>query len=413
MTDEDVSSKEELGLVNLAMENDYMPKSDDITRLDKINALEIFGARFILFHGQDVKQFQNGIRLWRRALTLRMMDTDDDPPIYKTPLKSKSGQLSEWSTLVDLQRIELEPSHCKIQALLVLLRFYSSISWSALRHHFIGKFLGFVVKEDLKSEILDVTWSTLKAIQLLERPYERSVLEFVFEIGRVLFFKFDWLPKDDPILNSENLSKFVELLLMTDPFHMIDPRFETPVIDTQQMNLLVSMFLVLSHHPELITNETRLTLIQLLHRDARDPSGLNLLLTACRYVPEEQGSALPTIRFLVKLGANLNAANNVGDGVLHLLAQEPGSETRDATARLLLELGAHLDMVNNARMTPADLWFQKNTPEKRDVAHLPDWLKEGVPKLMCLSSRVIRRLQMPYDDEAILPASLIPFVTLH
>jgi len=64
-------------------------------------------------------------------------------------------------------------------------------------------------------------------------------------------------------------------------------------------------------------------------------------------------------------------------------------------------------------MTAADLWFQKNTPGKRDVTDLPDWLQEGVPKLMCLSARVIRRHKITYDDGAILPAVLIPFVSLH
>jgi len=70
-------------------------------------------------------------------------------------------------------------------------------------------------------------------------------------------------------------------------------------------------------------------------------------------------------------------------------------------------------MTNKEGMTAADLWFQKNTPGKKDVTDLPDWLHEGVPNLKCLSSRVIRRLKLPYDDGAILPAVLIPFVSLH
>ncbi len=68
-----------------------------------------------------------------------------------------------------------------------------------------------------------------------------------------------------------------------------------------------------------------------------------------------------------------------------------------------------------SRNTDGDLYATPFSLQigKKDVANLPDWLQEGVPKLMCLSSRVIRRHKLPYDDGAIIPAELIPFVSLH
>ena len=112
----------------------------------------------------------------------------------------------------------------------------------------------------------------------------------------------------------------------------------------------------------------------------------------------------------------MNAVTTVGNSPLHILAVVRGDvESKDRTARLLLGSGAHLDMVNKDGMTAADLWLKKNNEEGRNVGwrDLPDWLREGVPKLMCLSSRVIRRHKLPYDDGAIIPAVLIPFVSLH
>ena len=62
-----------------------------------------------------------------------------------------------------------------------------------------------------------------------------------------------------------------------------------------------------------------------------------------------------------------------------------------------------------------DLWLNDIDEDGQnvDVADLPDWLQEGVPNLKCLCSRVIRRYRLPYDDGAILPVRLIPFVSLH
>ncbi len=47
-----------------------------------------------------------------------------------------------------------------------------------------------------------------------------------------------------------------------------------------------------------------------------------------------------------------------------------------------------------------------NTKKKQDI---PDWLKEGVPKLVCLCARVIRRHQVPYKENNVLPAVSLSF----
>ncbi len=253
---------------------------------------------------------------------------------------------------------------------------------------------------------MDLCWTTLDTFLRSQRPHEKFLIRKVKDIELLVIELFQHLPKVNVNLNSKNLEKFVELLLMADlPYSISNPN-----LNLGNLNNLINMVEILSTHPELITEEIRLSLVQLISRDGRTPKGFNLLHTACQYI---QPTFLSSVRFLVNpLGAEPNARviNNRGYGVLHLLAVMPESEARDAAARFLLENGAHLDMADNFGRTAADYWLKENNQERH---RLPDWLQEGVPKLKCLTSRVIRRHRVPYKDEAILPVVLIPFVSLH
>jgi len=77
-------------------------------------------------------------------------------------------------------------------------------------------------------------------------------------------------------------------------------------------------------------------------------------------------------------------------------------------AHSLLAYGAHLDRVNNQRETAAQVWTEGG------VLALPEWLREpgAVPKLQCLSARVVRSENVEYD-ELTLPAVLCTFAELH
>jgi len=93
---------------------EYFLGKEDIPRIDKIDALEMAGA-VILGNEHNPEKLPLGFMYWRRALALRLMDTAEDcRPIYKTPTRSKSGQLSEWSTLEELDQIEKERSSIRL-----------------------------------------------------------------------------------------------------------------------------------------------------------------------------------------------------------------------------------------------------------------------------------------------------------
>lgn len=217
---------------------------------------------------------------------------------------------------------------------------------------------------------------------------------------------------------------------------MMDPWFLTNRNSEEDQEVLVAglyhleslhmIIKIIESQQDEPTEEIRLRLVQLIHRDYRDQFGRNVLHLVCLKVDSEFAS---TVRFLVKHGANLNArTNTTGYGVFHMLASlygRYGNDERDAAACLLLNLGAHLDMVDKKGETAADLWLYLRKPfinlwmdendqenVNLDWRDLPKWLQEPVRQLKCLCARFILKNKLPFK-ETNLPAVLIPFVELH
>jgi len=372
-------------------------ESDDIPREDKIDALEMAGAVLLDKEDKTEEDVALAFQYWRQALTLRSLMDTEDRPMYKAPLKSKNGSLSEWSTEDDLLRIELDPSQHEMQSLLVRLRICSSFGWMAFYKH-VHPSMQMLISMGLNgerpiSQILNFSWILFDTLLRTERPHESDLDSTLCKTVFWLVIIFKNLLRDDPNFNSENLQKILEIMLMTHPSY-----FEPLYVLVQK----------LSKYPEILTEDARLLFIQLVHRDSRDLFGRNLLLRACASFDSDTSS---TIRLLVNFGADVNSRDYDGNGVLHYLALQSNGEIRDTTARLLLELGAHLDLADIDGKTAADYWLEKNKPKTK--LDLPDWLQEGVPMLKCLLSRVIRRHRIPYKEDNILPVVLVPFVSWH
>jgi len=263
------------------------------------------------------------------------------------------------------------------------------------------------------SQLLDFSWTAVDTILRTERPHEENLLGFVSHIENDILFHFKPVPEATGIdlnsMNAKDLQKLVELLVMMDLTNPVTDLGMPPVIHCSlHMSTLRNIIRLFSVLPGLMTEESRASLLELVRRDGRY-NGLNLLHYVCSDILWERHSS--SIRLLVELESNPNArtSNGNGCGVLHLLSEQPESETRDGAARLLLELGAHLDMADEFGLTAADYWLRSNNQERN---RLPDWLKEDVPLLKCLTSRVVRRQRLPHD-ESNTPAVLIPFVALH
>jgi len=396
---------------------DYLLERNDIARIDKIEALEMAGA-LLLSHDQDDIHFLRAFQYWRRALHLRSLDTEGCGPICKQPMKSKSGQLTEWSTLDDLLQIEQQPALHEIQSLLVRYRILSRLSCHAFYHHLFGSILSYLQKDVDENrpflEMIDIACTAMETIFRYD-PMESGLLQS--EAFKIVQQMKDIIGKfDDADINSETLKTLLDLVSIADqfPLRFISDYMRERKNDTV-LDGITQTFVTLSRRPEMLTEEIKQSLEQLVRRDCRDSRGSNLLHNACYYLCDY---SLFIVCLLLKLRVDTNAVNNDGDGPLHILAMDmymEDVETRDTIARLLLDSGAHLDMVNKEGMTPADLWLKecKEREQIVDWRDLPGWLQQGVPKLKCLSSRVIRRHRVPYEDEELVPPVLIRYVAMH
>ena len=339
-------------------------------------------------------------------------------------MKSKSGQLSEWSTKEDLLQIELQPVLREIQSLLVRLRIISRLSCSTFFEGVVISTMDFLGNYGIQNwpflQKMDIACAVINTIYSSD-PMESDcgllrfgAIEIVSEMTNVIYN----LPRDDANINSETLKTLLDLLSKAVQFHL---QSSLILVDIRQdlhnktvLEVLNKAIAILSRRPERINKDIELSLKQLVRLDCRDFYKFNLLHIACRNSDDD---SLLTVRFLLKIEVDPVAVNNVGDGPIHILAVVRGDvDTRDAIARLLVEAGAHLDMVNKQGMTPADLWLKKCKEEGHQnvgCRDLPDWLQEGVPMLKCLSSRVIQRHRILNDDDKVLSAVLVPFVAMH
>jgi len=419
---------------------DILLERDDILRIDKIDALELAGA-VILGNDENHEIFPIAFQYWRRALTLRLMDIDGCRPIYKTPAKAKGTKIIEWSTLEDILEIEQQPSLRKMQSLLVRLRIFDPyLRLNCFLEDYFPFFLDFL-REGVNPnrslvQIMGVSCLTFEKIDVELALLFASItqagdlLTKLTEIIRVIIEIIQDLPVGDPNFNAANLKTLVKLMVvMTDLYFysLKSSEYEAHYRAVNHGINLYKMFRIFSRHPEIVTEDMKRCLKQLVCCDYRSDPGypksgrsgisFSVLHAACDDLTDETVSI---VSFLLQLKEDPNVIGHYGTSLLHLLAQNPLFEPRNAeiiaaTARLLLDAGAHLDMVDRNGDTPVDCWFWENRQQGWNVVweDLPDWLKGDCPQLKCLCARVIRRHQVPYKDETALPAVLIPFIKMH
>jgi len=236
---------------------DILLERGDIPREDKIDALEMAGAVILSNEDKSDEEVALAFRYWRRALTLRLLNTEDNRPIYKAPLKSMNESLSEWSSLDDLLRIELDPSQHLTQSLLVQLRIFSSLGWRAVYQHVHPSIRSLLFKGPLDqrpfSLILDLSWILCNVILQTERPQEEDLHPKLLTIITRLIWSLKFLTKDHPnSMNSEMLKNIVEITLMPYPSYFTDTsNLEGTVEGTLHLDFgnLCNMFKILSRSP--------------------------------------------------------------------------------------------------------------------------------------------------------------------
>jgi len=393
---------------------DYMLEREDINNKDKIDALELAGA-VILNRSIHADLVPLAFAYWRRATLLRQMESD---PIPKKPMVFKKVERVEWTTSDQLQEIVNRPSQRKIQSLLVQLRIFSGTDdWTYVHRYVVEDMLEHLM--DLEEEVIgDQGFSEAKDSFFI-------ILEFILRFDRseediwsttviVDELLISFLKDNSLLLNSNVLMTSLELILDTDQSHLADADREGVDI-LLHLKTLLKFVSILADHPELVNDEIMQLLHQLVLHDGRTEYGKNLLLLACK-TPIGLNS-LAIIRLLLDAGADPNCFDLSGNGPLLCLVSKIRDDVMiESIARLLLDSGAHLDRVNNQRKTAADFWLFVRNKKRRDQdplgwMDLPEWCRENVPSLKCLSASAVRRNKIPFKGG--LPVTLTSFTEIH
>jgi len=367
---------------------DLLIESGDISRIEKIEALELAGAG-ILSDTRHTLLFPKAFDYWRKSLHLRSTDTDGCGPIIKKLPENlkKTGRIAEWTTAEELERVIL--NHYTVNKLFT---------------EYIDRYHKRPVEEEIRDvDWLHIQWSMLEIIRHFD-PSENGLWRKTLIVVQDLMQTLSKIGQlNDPLLNANTIEVSLNLILATDQYHLKDREF---VHDGLLFWSFMSMFKfveMLAKKPQLINEDSMASLSQLVPRNERcNPVryGMLLLHKAC------EDWKLAIVDLLLRAGADPNAGDKYDYRPLHYLAMF--YPHNDAVAQLMLDYGAHLDLVNNERKTPAQVWTKRHAKGRQSM---PGWLREdSAPKLMCLCARVIRSNRVPY---AKLPPSLHPFVAMH
>ncbi len=404
----------------------FMEK-DDIPNKDKIEALEVAAA--VLLCGNRLHALEYCLS---RAQELRKIEG-----ITLIPNAPSNERAVEWATSSDLENVQQRQSELRMQSILIRLRIFSTKSWGA-----IYRFLWPYIKTDLLTmypnpllddvggrtnirhhishqtlaQLLDISWTMLKTISQFAPTADVEEISLVtgtvvpIFAGTLLALKM----KEDPLFNFETLKTSFELL-STSLQAKSNCGNENPQLTT--IKGLGKIFALLVDQPDVMTETISDYLKEIVKLNNQATNQEKLIIFACK---REIVSA-PYVHLLLRFGADPDAVDCDGNGPLHILAAKPNAKYTNADvnaiALLLLNAGAHLDRTNKNRLTAADVWEleRKRRREEDQQAGgwqvLPDWLREDVPRLMCLSARTIRSRMFRYSK--LLPPSLQSFVSFH
>jgi len=394
---------------------DFLLENEAIDREAKIDALELMGA-LILSHSQNVHLFSNAFDYWRRALHLREMKRNGSEPIIKIAMKRKSGLAPEWVTSAELEHVMEHPSEYLIQSFLIGLRICSSKSCRAVCtfvDEVTQRYCPWMFLHGNFTATLNLLWAALEILSFQPKE-ERSTWSTSARIVKrqTVSVSLYYLQAPQLLKSADYIKSSLELILSSEQLQLSSNIYHQNT--ESDLNLLCLLFTQLADRPDLLIPETKELLVKLVRLER--PAG-TLLHPACKKINIAVYRSI--IPLLLTYGVDPSIGDLDGNGPLHIvLAQYSNDsaihEERVSIARLLLDKGAHLDRVNKRGQTAVDLWVEARSkfPGAPQFDRLPDWCYESIPKLMCLSSRVIRSHKIFYTAET-LPINLHKFVEMH
>lgn len=395
----------------------FLMKRHDIPNMDKIEALEVATAILLscetnLIHAHDIRYCLSEAQTLREIEGIRL--------VSKTPV---NGRAVEWATSSDFEHIQHRPLELGVQSVLIRLRIFSTRIWETV-YRYLVPYVFMTLQYSLTqqqqyTQILDISWTMLETALRFDPTAFRMNRVRVSALQKLIDTLMDLKSTRDPLFNFETLKTSFKLFSSAFQSLFFAYRSDSGRIscDFGTLRKLISILVGL---PDVTIQPIAIYLNEIVSQNNEAKDQHKLIFVACM---DQTESTCDIVRLLLKYGALPDAVDADGDGPLHILARSNGEFT-DSIARVLLDAGAHFDRANNEGLTAADVWIvkreQENNRRRRDDQQLggwrdlPDWLQEGVqrvPKLQCLSARIIRSRGISYKD--VLPVSLQSFVAMH
>jgi len=341
---------------------------DGIGRMEKIDALELAGARILSEDGNS-PLFPKAFNYWRRAHHLREIEKEATGSSAEKLLGPKNGGIIEWTTLSQLENVIQHPEEYKIQSLHVILRVLSGRSWEAVEMDVSTCYYMMASSGNLHTTTfvkrIEFELAALNAICRFNPREEIKGLHF--ELRKRTFsvvnnFIDMLLVETSSVLS--NGHPYATLL----PFKWYETSFDLILLALNllkpykfyeiQFQRLFHLLAVLFRLPGMLSEEThRNSMIQLLRERVGSYRLGFILLLACEHTWNPR--YLATIRLFIEAGADPNVGlDRTGNASLHLVARLYDQELCEAADSLLVESGAHMDRVNKAGQTAEDVWIE-------------------------------------------------------
>ena len=380
---------------------EYLIKRPEITKEQRIDALELLGASIVIMHPCVFDSHEKGFKYIRLGMEERF--SDPSHPLLKQPMEP--AERKECQTLEELAQIEGDRNAVVIESVIIKeriignkspeLRFY--VTFTAR----LGENLDFSTHAELYRHAVKMTQSI-----------NQSAVNELYGMSRMLHKEF--MRSGQPKARNHVVELLELTILEYETQHKVTylPTYNE-YEDSLSKLFDISMKLVLFIAKVKFCGESKTSYLstllrKLCRKDPQDRLGNRLLHKVIEdHMDDEVYSCLDTVKLLVNSGFNVNAMNNKGSTPLHIAATFKPSEDKicllTEVLQVLVDGGAHHDFVNFYGKTPNDM-------AKTDEAHLILSESRNL-ELQCISARAVRKYRIPYVG--VVPVILEKYIRRH
>ncbi|XP_064110403.1 protein fem-1 homolog A-like [Macrobrachium nipponense] len=352
----------------------------DISRMEKIEALELLGASVL----DKIRDAVGAVEYWKSALSLRYVD---GTLMYPKPDHHLScplcDEFGEFTTVQQLEAIENNNNAVYVQSLLVRERILGTDDAGTMRS-FRSTGLDYARCGDLKW-CINLWLHAISMQQLQLKPLDPSRLfhlqSFVSLFAVVTNSNHTRKWNCKPSIYFEDLMFAFEVC--TGEMAMVTYNIlnETCICERKKhdshldqiivvvMHLLVSLTRLQTEFWAIQWCKVKISVSRLVNMDLRDSTGSTLLHLACSLGVRDIGNLLLPISaslrteivdLLLETGSDPCARDHAGNTPLHILAWN--EDFSESTVGALLSAGANLDDVNSRGETFGSLMASREQP---------------------------------------------------